>query len=188
MVRSVAALMTNVAAHTKYQACSGDLKAQACEKEHASLSYPARKTWRKYIVSQDPSCHLFLYLLKLFPLLPFYTLLFKGDTFCIFSSVPYIFQFSRSDFHCEGLPHKSFQINIDVCACTVCVKEYILPILSWEFKCLSDCGRCTVCRLTNSCWISFDVFIRCFVQQADNWPEVLPCTSLLKPFFDCFWH
>lgn len=55
-----------------------------------------------------------------------------------------------------------------------------------------DCRRCAL--LTNNCWISHHVFVRHFIQQAENWPEYLPASPLLlvrecRPnSSDCFWQ
>lgn len=32
--------------------------------------------------------------------------------------------------------------------------------------------------LTNNCWVSHHRFVRCFSQQAENWPEYLPVLLL----------
>lgn len=45
--------------------------------------------------------------------------------------------------------------------------------------------------LTNNCWLSHHRFVRCFIQQAENWPEHLPGLLLheCRPSsFDYFWQ
>lgn len=45
--------------------------------------------------------------------------------------------------------------------------------------------------LTNDCWLSHHRFVRCFIQQAENWPEYLPGLLLheCRPSsFDYFWQ
>lgn len=45
--------------------------------------------------------------------------------------------------------------------------------------------------LTNNCWVSHHGFVRCFIQQAENWSEYLPGLLLhgcSPSSFDCFWQ
>lgn len=54
------------------------------------------------------------------------------------------------------------------------ILAYILCSLDSKSK---HCRHYTICLLTNNSWIRHHVFLRHLIQQAENWPEYLPCSS-----------
>lgn len=115
------------------------------------------------------------------------------NTFSIFSILlsvsvcqvaPSILKDSRAptQIHSQGS-------QTDVCVCAwfcacaficLCFTGCILHILHLKSKYLDQIAGGILCvywQMANS-WIRCHVFIRHFIQQAENWPEYLPCSSV----------
>ncbi len=142
------------------------------------------------------------HLLPLLLFLPICVLLFKQNTFSIFSILPYLCfcQVTPSISKALWAPTQiSLQTHKLVCVCVyvyvfMCCCEHFMDFRLQVQVSLSDFRWYTTCLLTNNGWINRHVFIRHSIQQAENWPEYLPAPPILllrecRPrSSDCFWQ